>query len=142
MPRPRSAMRQIRDVLRLKLGEGLSRRQVARAVSLPYTTVANYLERASQAGLGWPLPEEMDDWALEARLFKHAVPLSSLSRPQPDWTEVHRELRLRRLHPGVIENSGLGDRIRRNAQSDREEDGTAGRTEVNGNPTPGRWNLL
>ncbi len=95
MPRPRSAMRRIREVL--PLSEGLSRRQVAKAVGLPYTTVANYLERARGAGLGWPLSEEMDDWALEARLFKQAAPMPSRSRPQPDWAEVHRELR----RPGV-----------------------------------------
>ncbi len=97
MPRPRSAMRRIRDVLRLTLGEQLSRRQVARAVNLPYTTVANYLERARRAGMGWPLPEEMDDWALEGRLFNHLDVVPSAARPQPDWPEVLRELR----RPGV-----------------------------------------
>ena len=35
MTRPRSAMRKIRDVLRLSLGEGLSRRTVGAAVGLP-----------------------------------------------------------------------------------------------------------
>ena len=40
VPRPRSAMRKIREVLRLSLGDGLSRRQVGAATGLPYTTVA------------------------------------------------------------------------------------------------------
>jgi transposase len=51
MPRPRSAMRKIREVLRLSLGHGLSRRQVGAAVGLPYTTVADHLGRARAAGL-------------------------------------------------------------------------------------------
>ena len=92
MPRPRSAMRKIREILRLSLGEGLSRRQVAAAVGLPYTTVADHLVRAKAAGLTWPLPEEMDDVALEARLFV-AVPAVARSRPMPDWPVVHKELR-------------------------------------------------
>ncbi len=51
MPRPRSAMRKIREVLRLTNAEGLSRRQVGAALGLPYTTVADYLGRADRAGL-------------------------------------------------------------------------------------------
>src|ERR1035438_9886314 len=52
MPRPRSAMRKIREVLRLSQGEGLSRRQVAQAAGVPPTTVADYLGRLAAAGLG------------------------------------------------------------------------------------------
>ena len=74
MPRPRSAMRKIREVLRLTLAEGLSRRQVGMAVALPTTTVADYVARARRAGLGWPLPERLDDGQLEARLFVSAGP--------------------------------------------------------------------
>lgn len=96
MPRPRSAMRKIREVLRLSLGEKLSRRQVGAAVGLPYTTVADYLSRASRAGLSWPVPEGMDDRELEARLFVTMAPQIE-TRPLPDWAEVHRELR----RPGV-----------------------------------------
>ena len=69
MPRPRSAMRKIREVLRLSQGEGLSRRQVARAAGVPPTTVADYLGRIAAAGLSWPLPDGMDDADLERRLF-------------------------------------------------------------------------
>jgi len=74
VPRPRSAMRKIREILRLALGEGLSRRTVGAATRLPYTTVANHLARAREAGLGWPLPDDMDDGQLEARLFAKPEP--------------------------------------------------------------------
>ncbi len=97
VPRPRSAMRKIREVLRLSLADGLSRRQVGAATRLPYTTVADYLGRARAAGLSWPLPDGMDDGALEARLFASAALPPGPSRPLPDWVEVHRELR----RPGV-----------------------------------------
>jgi len=84
-------MRKIKEVLRLALGEGLSRRRIGAAVGLPYTTVAHYLERARRAGLGWPLPD-IDDSELEARLFNHAAPPTEI-RPLPDWATVHKELR-------------------------------------------------
>ena len=93
MPRPRSTMRKIREILRLVIGEGLSRRQAAAATGSPYSTIADHLGRAARAGLGWPLPEGMDDAELEARLFARAEPPLTSGRPVPDWTLVHRELR-------------------------------------------------
>ena len=86
-------MRKIREILRLALGEGLSRRATGAATGLPYTTVSDHLVRAVKAGLGWPLPDGMDDAQLEARLFAKAEPPPSASRPLPDWPTVHRELR-------------------------------------------------
>jgi transposase len=92
MPRPRTAMRKIREVLRLHLGEGLSPRQVAASLSLPRITVRRYLERAHLAGVVWPLPEGMDDEQLERCLFAPPPPPSA-TRPLPDWPVVHQELR-------------------------------------------------
>ena len=92
MPRPRIAMRKIRDVLRLSRAEGLSPRQIANSLSLPRITVRRYLERATQAQLPWPLPAEMDDQELERRLYGPPPP-PSVTRPLPDWPEIHRELR-------------------------------------------------
>ena len=51
MPRPRIDMRKIREVLRLALGEELSRRQVSAASGVPLTAVNDYLCRAASAGL-------------------------------------------------------------------------------------------
>lgn len=93
MARPRLAMRKVRDILRLAVGEGLSLRQVAASLNIPFTTVADHLRRAKSAGLSWPLPEDLDDGALEALLFKKDAPPASTSRPAPDLAYVHRELR-------------------------------------------------
>jgi hypothetical protein len=65
VPRSRSAMRKIREVLRLTYGEGLSRHQVSAATGMPRTTVVECLARARAAGVTWPLPDGMDDRALE-----------------------------------------------------------------------------
>lgn len=57
------------------------------------TTVGDYLRRAEAAGLGYPLPDGMDDPALELWLFPPAVP-SDIVRSEPDlggW--AHREMR-------------------------------------------------
>ena len=94
MPRPRAAMRKIREALRLCLAEGLSPRQAGIATGLPRSTVRRYVVRAVEAGLGWPLPPELDDRALEERLYGRAAPAPSADqRPVPDWAVVHRELR-------------------------------------------------
>ena len=92
MPRPRIDMRKIREVLRLALGEELSRRQASAASGVPLTTVNDYLGRAASAGLKWPLPGDLDDAGLEALLYPSVV-ASVVTRPVPDWQRVHTELR-------------------------------------------------
>jgi hypothetical protein len=93
VPRPRAAMRKIREALRLCLAEGLSPRQTGLATGLPRTTVRRYVERAIEVGLTWPLSPEMDDRALEERLYGRAAPPPADERTIPDWALVHRELR-------------------------------------------------
>jgi transposase len=84
-------MRKIRDALRLTFGEGLSRRQVSLSTGIPVTTLVEYVGRAKAAGLSWPVPEDLEDAALEARLYP-PLPPSSTPRPVPDWNYVHTEL--------------------------------------------------
>lgn len=93
MPRSHIGMRKIRDALRLSLHEGLSLRDVAASLQMPFTTVGDHVRRAKAAGLGWPLPEGLDDDALEALLLSSAAPLAAQARPLPDWAKVHVELR-------------------------------------------------
>ena len=83
MPRPRSAMRKIREILRLILGEGHTRRAASAATGVPIATIADQLARAQRAGLGWPLPDDLDDAQLEARLFTPVVAPRSPGRPIP-----------------------------------------------------------
>jgi transposase len=85
-------MRKIRDVLRLSLGEQLTRKRVSKITGLPATTIFDYLRRAAAAGLtSWPLPMDIDDGELERRLFVSANP-PAIIRPVPDWAHVKREL--------------------------------------------------
>jgi transposase len=85
-------MRKIREVLRLALGAGLELRKIERSLSISHATAASYLAKANAAGLSWPLPDSLDDGALE-RLFFPKPASSATPRPLPDWASVHRELR-------------------------------------------------
>jgi transposase len=52
------------------------------------------LKRLATAGLGWPLPAEMTDTALEERLFTAVGKKQGHRRlAEPDWAAVHRELK-------------------------------------------------
>ena len=93
MPNRRLSMRKIRQILRLKHEAGLSNRQIAASCALPRSSVANYLQRAHDAGLSWPLPEVLDEDALFARLFADTEATRRPSRPLPAWETVHKELR-------------------------------------------------
>ena len=64
MPARRASLRKIKEVLRLKFDLGLKNRAIARSCSIPRSSVANYLSRARDAGLSWPLPAGYDDAAL------------------------------------------------------------------------------
>ncbi|MFQ5506838.1 MAG: IS21 family transposase [Planctomycetota bacterium] len=85
-------MRQIRNVLRLKFERGLSHREIARALGIGVGTVSEYVRKATEAGLGWPLAEELDDTALEGRVFGRRA-ASAGERPLPDFAGIHQELR-------------------------------------------------
>jgi transposase len=89
MSRKRLPVRKIREVLRLKYAKRLSHREIARSCQISYGAVCNYVERARKANLSWPLPEELDDAALEARLFRPER--ASYRCFEPDWEEVHKE---------------------------------------------------
>jgi transposase len=93
MPAERTAMRQVRDVLRLKTA-GVAINEIARRVGVASSTVRLTLKRLAAAGLGWPLPPEMTDTALEEQLFTAVGKKQGHRRlAEPDWAAVHRELK-------------------------------------------------
>jgi hypothetical protein len=61
-------MRKIADVLRLDAA-GLSGRRISASLGIGRSCVGDYLDRAKAAGLSWPLPDGIDETALERRLF-------------------------------------------------------------------------
>lgn len=92
MPAERLSMRKIRELLRLKFEHQFSNRKIALSCGIARATVSDYLNRASQAQLSWPLPEALTDEDLEAIIFERTEKIPLLSRPLPDWKQVHKEL--------------------------------------------------
>lgn len=90
-------MRQIRHLLRLA-HEGVSTRQIGRALGIASSTVQDNLGRARVAGLTWPLAPELTDEMLEGRLFLASGKKAGFRRlAEPDWPGLARELK----RPGV-----------------------------------------
>lgn len=122
-------MRKIRQVLRLAWEAGLKQRQIARSLTMSPATVGEYLRRARLAGLSWPLPGELDDTQLEARLFAPPPKLARAARPLADWAEVHCELKRKGVtlallweeykatHPEGLQYSQFCQRYRRFAKT-------------------------
>ena len=120
-------MRKVHLVLRLFFAAGLSIRAIARSINASPSTVGDYIRRAQVAGLSWPLPDGMDERAVEAKLFPPPAP-SHPPRPLPDWAQTHRELRRKGVtlsllwheykseHPDGVQYSWFCDRYRAWAQ--------------------------
>jgi len=92
MPTERLSMRKVREILKLRWGQGLSERKVARSCGVGRTTVQECVRRAREAGLSWPLPERLSDRKLESLLYP-TCPSPGDEPPVPNWAEVHREVK-------------------------------------------------
>ena len=88
-------MRKIREVLRLTHALGMSRRLVREATGIGKSAVGDYVRRAAIAGIGWPIPDGIDDAELERRLFPPVAAAAALMRAEPDWARVHAEMKRR-----------------------------------------------
>ncbi len=91
MPATRIPMKKIIEVLRLKYEAQLSHEKIARACQLSKGAVSKYVSLARVKGITWPLPEGVDEVALEALLFP------AREKPerfvQPDCFQIHQELK-------------------------------------------------
>jgi transposase len=122
-------MRRLRELLRLKYEAGLSHRAIAQACAMGLGTVTTYLQRATAAGVSWPLPEDLDDAGLEARLFARPAVPPARDRVVPEWSQLHLELKkpgvtlsllwveYRAQHPEGYAYSQFCERYRRWAQA-------------------------
>ena len=92
MTKKRVTMRKIREVLRLKFDLQFSDRDTGRSVKVARSTVQEYVKRAQQSGLTWPLPAELTDLQLEVLLFQKPDEVANRARAEPDWAYIDREL--------------------------------------------------
>ncbi len=92
MSRKRISMRKIKEVLRLKHEAALTYEEIGQSISIGHTTVGEYINRAKEAGLRWPLPDDIDDSKLEQLLYPRSESKKE-QKPLPDWNYVHKELK-------------------------------------------------
>ena len=85
-------MRKIRDVLRYRHSAGLSLEAIARALKISKGVVAKYLRLAMAAGLSWPIPDALDDAALEKLLYRQGAAREP-TFAEADYALVHQELK-------------------------------------------------
>lgn len=83
-------MRQLLNLARLRFAEQRSYSEIAASLGMARSTVQSAVERFAQAGLTWPLPAELDEDSLYARLY----PTAPLARSaDPDFAKVAAELK-------------------------------------------------
>lgn len=91
MAHKRLSMRKIREILRQYHELRLGKKQISKACSVSPSTVVEYVRKAEAAGLTWPLPEHLDDTAIELLLFPSEAPRLT-DRPLPVMAELRKEL--------------------------------------------------
>ncbi len=96
MATEKTAMRNLREILRQKLALRRSHREAARAAGVSPGTVAMAATRAKGLGLTWDDVCALDDCALDARMYGPPGGCRN-GRPLPDFGYLHVELR----RPGV-----------------------------------------
>ena len=82
------SMRKVREVLRLHHVAGLSGRAIARSLKVSPATATKYISRAEEQGLGWPLPESLDDAALERLIVPGGPPVPTERVFEPPAVEA------------------------------------------------------
>ena len=90
----RTTVKDVRTILRLSHGQGLSDREVAARLKLSRATVSTYLFRAREAGLSsWPLPAVYEDDAMLEQLLFRRMGRPPRDTRQPHWPTVAAELK-------------------------------------------------
>jgi transposase len=92
MANTRLSMRKIKEILRVCWGHGLSARQAAASCGVGRSTIKEYLDGATRAGLSWPIAQDLDNAALENRLFPSTIPHDVERRNMPSFDYLRKEL--------------------------------------------------
>ncbi len=79
------SMIKLREILRLKYEAKLSVRQIGSCLSLSIGVISKYVQRADAAGLGWPLPDDVSEQVLRAKLQPRRMSTVSPDLAEPDF---------------------------------------------------------
>ena len=93
MPTKRLSMRQLREILRLRLETKLSLREIHRSLRISLGSVQKVVSKAEREDLDWSKVQSLDESQLARLFYPDADTRASEHFELPDWAEVHRELR-------------------------------------------------
>lgn len=86
-------MRQLREILRLRLSAKLSLRQIRDSLRLSLGSVQKITGKATELGLDWSAIELLNDVQLAHAIYPKSDARPSSKMELPDWREVFKELK-------------------------------------------------
>jgi len=93
MPTKRMTMRNLRELLRLRLQADLSLRQIKSSLRISLGAVQKITSKADELRLDWAKIQTLNDQQLAHLFYPRSDTYASSTFELPDWVDVHRELR-------------------------------------------------
>jgi len=93
MATKRISMRQIREILRLRLHAKLSLRQIRDSLRLSLGAVQKVVSQAEALNLHWETIEQLNDQQLARQICPQPETTDPSKNQLPDWIEVYQELK-------------------------------------------------
>lgn len=93
MPSKRITMRNLRELLRLRLQANLSLRQIKNSLRISLGAVQKITSKADEMDLNWAKIQGLNDQQLASVFYPTADTRASSAFELPDWVDAHRELR-------------------------------------------------
>ena len=93
MATKRLSMRQLREILRLRLHAQLSMRQIRDSLRLSLGAIQKVVSQAEEIGLHWDAIEQLNDQQLAHQIYPQATTTISSQHQLPDWLDVYQELK-------------------------------------------------
>jgi transposase len=95
-------MRKIKEIMRLKYECECSYRAIAKSLGISDSTVSDCIRRISEAGLSWPLPDDLMDEQLEMKLYPSYTINDTAKKGEIDWAIIHKELKRKNVTLRVL----------------------------------------
>lgn len=93
MPRERTSMRKIKEILRLSLKEGMGHREIAQSTKVGKTTIQELLANMKAKNVTWETIHNMPEhWIVEKFLYPKPETIPFSAKPVADWAKVRMEL--------------------------------------------------
>ncbi len=93
MSRNHLPMKKIREIMRLRWECECSYRAIAQSIGVSDSTISDCMQRIKLAGLSWPLPDNLTDEQLEAKLYPPNIKIDEEKKGEIDWAFIHKELK-------------------------------------------------